>query len=56
MVSCIQANFSAAKAYYFIVFVLTVIVTWILRDYAGDALKDVPQLKTCFSNQVKLMS
>ena len=52
MASCIGGDFTAAKAYYFVVFGLTVVVTWILRDYAEGALKNVPQIKTCFTAQV----
>ena len=51
--ACFTADQTAAKAYYFVVFGLTVIVSWVLRDYAKDAFKDVPQIKTCFSDQVR---
>jgi len=51
MGGCFAANQTAAKAYYFVVFVLTVVVTWVLRDYAEAGLKHVPQIKTCFNTQ-----
>ena len=54
MGGCFAANQTAAKAYYFVVFGLTVVVTWVLRDYAADGLKHVPQIKTCFNNQAVL--
>lgn len=52
MASCLAANETAAKVYYFLVFGLTVLVSWALRDYAQDALRHVPEIKTCFNNQV----
>ena len=41
-----------AKVYYFVVFGLTVVVSWVLRDYAQNLLKHLPELETCFSTQV----
>lgn len=52
MASCQAANETAAKVYYFLVFGLTVLITWVLRDYAQDGLRHVPEIKTCFNNQV----
>ena len=52
MAGCLAANETAAKVYYFLVFGLTVLVSWALRDYAQDALRHIPQIKTCFNNQV----
>ena len=54
MASCFAANETAAKLYYFIVFGLSVVVTWLLRDYAEAGLKHIPQIKQCFTNQVAL--
>jgi len=55
MGGCFAANQTAAKAYYFVVFGLTVIITWVLRDYAAAGLKHVPQIKTCFDTQAILL-
>ena len=54
MSGCFAANETGAKVHYFIVFGLTVIVTWLLRDYAQDALKHVSQIRSCLNDQVTL--
>ena len=56
MSGCFAASGTGARAYYFVTFGISVIVSWILRDYAEAGLKHLPQIKTCFMNQVKSSS
>lgn len=45
----LKVKFAAAKWFHFGLFTFSAIVTWILRDYADDALDWVPEMDSCDS-------
>lgn len=51
MASCFTANYSTTKYFYFGVFAITAVLTWILRDYAAKPLSHVGPMRSCLSIQ-----
>ena len=51
MDSCFTANYSTTKYFYFGVFAITAVLTWILRDYAAEPLSHVGPMRSCLGIQ-----
>ncbi len=51
MGSCFTANYSTTKYFYFGVFAITAVLTWILRDYAVEPLSHVGPMRSCLGIQ-----
>ena len=51
MASCFTANYNTTKYFYFGVFAITAVFTWILRDYAATPLSHVGPMRSCLGIQ-----